>query len=38
MPQAGKYIHTQQWDVTTYPYPNFNGGLLKQPLKVGMAE
>ena len=25
-------------DMITHPYPNFNGGLTKPPLKLGMDE
>ena len=26
--------HVKQWDVDTHPCPNFNGGLIKPPLKL----
>ena len=29
------YIHVKQWDVITHPCPNFNGGLVRQPLMSG---
>ena len=28
-------IHTTQWDVICHPYPNYNSGLTKPPLKWG---
>ena len=29
------YIRVKQWDIITHPCPNFNGGLVKPPLKLG---
>ena len=29
------YFHGFIWDVITHPCPNFNGGLIKPPLKLG---
>ena len=31
-----KYIHIKQWDVITDPCPNFNGSLVKLPLKLAI--
>ena len=29
------YIHMREWDVIIHPHSNFNGGLVKPPLKLG---
>ena len=34
----GSYIYSFIWDVVTHPCRNFNGGLPKPPLKLGMGE
>ena len=32
---VNNYIDVKEWDVITHPYPNFNGCLVKPPLKSG---
>ena len=34
-PLTNNHIHCFKWDVITHPCPNFNGGLVKPPLKLG---
>ena len=34
----GNYIHCFVWGVAIHPYPDFNGGLTKQPMKLAIDE